>query len=152
MPRPRVPLSQRQRAAVACHLCRASKKRCSATVPCTNCVNRGRADSCYLSYDSRASNRAMSAISSTPIRRRAFSNNELDARQTQAGHISGNRRFSNSSSQLNNDRQMGMTGEPDININADQPEIADSLPLESPKQHGPQSRMLCNLQGDQGMA
>lgn len=51
MPRPKVPSHQRQRAASACNYCRASKKRCSATVPCTACVRRGIADICTLSSD-----------------------------------------------------------------------------------------------------
>lgn len=50
MPRPRVHPSQRQRAAEACNFCRASKKRCSATVPCTACTKRGIESSCYLTH------------------------------------------------------------------------------------------------------
>lgn len=50
MPRPKVPASQRQRAAEACNFCRASKKRCSATVPCTACKKRGIEASCYLTH------------------------------------------------------------------------------------------------------
>jgi hypothetical protein len=50
MPRPKVHPSQRQRAAEACNFCRASKKRCSATVPCTACKKRGIEASCYLTH------------------------------------------------------------------------------------------------------
>ncbi|EHK21085.1 uncharacterized protein TRIVIDRAFT_153210 [Trichoderma virens Gv29-8] len=55
MPRPKVHPSQRQRAAEACNFCRASKKRCSATVPCTACQRRGIGDSCYLTHRPRGS-------------------------------------------------------------------------------------------------
>ncbi|KAK4071700.1 transcriptional regulator family: Fungal Specific TF [Trichoderma aggressivum f. europaeum] len=57
MPRPKVHPSQRQRAAEACNFCRASKKRCSATVPCTACQRRGIGDSCYLTHRPRGSRR-----------------------------------------------------------------------------------------------
>ncbi|KAI1336032.1 hypothetical protein F5Y15DRAFT_395765 [Xylariaceae sp. FL0016] len=53
MARRKVPPDQRQRAAEACNFCRASKKRCSATVPCTQCLRRGIEDSCRFSYRPR---------------------------------------------------------------------------------------------------
>ncbi|RDW56473.1 hypothetical protein BP6252_14135 [Coleophoma cylindrospora] len=46
MGRPKVRDSMRRRAAVACRFCRANKKKCSATVPCTQCQLRGLAASC----------------------------------------------------------------------------------------------------------
>ena len=46
MPRPKVDPSKRRRVAEACTYCRASKRRCSAVLPCTNCVERGRATYC----------------------------------------------------------------------------------------------------------
>lgn len=55
MPRPKVHPSQRQRAAEACNFCRSSKKRCSATVPCTACQRRGIGASCYLTHRPRGS-------------------------------------------------------------------------------------------------
>ncbi|RFU78003.1 hypothetical protein TARUN_4238 [Trichoderma arundinaceum] len=55
MPRPKVHPSQRQRAAEACNFCRASKKRCSATVPCTACQRRGIGASCFLTHRPRGS-------------------------------------------------------------------------------------------------
>lgn len=55
MPRPKVHPSQRRRAAEACNFCRTSKKRCSATVPCTACQRRGIASSCYLTNRPRGS-------------------------------------------------------------------------------------------------
>lgn len=58
MPRPKVHPSQRRRAAEACNFCRASKKRCSATVPCTACQRRGIGASCYLTHQPRGSRTA----------------------------------------------------------------------------------------------
>lgn len=58
MPRPKVHPSQRRRAAEACNFCRTSKKRCSATVPCTACQQRGIASSCYLTNRPRGSRSA----------------------------------------------------------------------------------------------
>ncbi|EJP70997.1 Zn(II)2Cys6 transcription factor [Beauveria bassiana ARSEF 2860] len=55
MPRPKVHPSQRKRAAEACNFCRMSKKKCSATVPCTACQRRGIGHTCYLTHSPRAS-------------------------------------------------------------------------------------------------
>ncbi|KAH7149193.1 hypothetical protein B0J13DRAFT_606369 [Dactylonectria estremocensis] len=66
MPRPRVHPSQRQRAAEACNFCRASKKRCSATVPCTACTKRGIEASCYLTHRPWGSRRNTDAAASSP--------------------------------------------------------------------------------------
>ncbi|KAL4746513.1 hypothetical protein BDW72DRAFT_197594 [Aspergillus terricola var. indicus] len=46
MPRPKVLPANRLRAPEACLACRASKKRCSGTFPCSKCVRNGRADTC----------------------------------------------------------------------------------------------------------
>ncbi|ATY64916.1 Fungal specific transcription factor [Cordyceps militaris] len=54
MPRPKVHPSQRKRTAEACNSCRLSKKRCSATVPCTACQRRGIGHTCYLTQSPRA--------------------------------------------------------------------------------------------------
>ncbi|KAF7560207.1 hypothetical protein G7046_g3929 [Stylonectria norvegica] len=59
MPRPKVPNSERKRAAEACNFCRTSKKRCSATVPCTACQRRGIGSSCFLTYMPRGSRAAV---------------------------------------------------------------------------------------------
>lgn len=48
MPRPKVHPSQRRRVVEACAFCRASKKRCSGTVPCTACKRRGIESQCSL--------------------------------------------------------------------------------------------------------
>ncbi|KAJ4015469.1 hypothetical protein NW752_006931 [Fusarium irregulare] len=55
MPRPIVPAHQRQRAAEACNLCRETKKRCSGTAPCTQCVRRGLQTQCFITYVPRGS-------------------------------------------------------------------------------------------------
>lgn len=46
MGRPKVHPDNRLRANTACTKCRASKKRCSGTFPCTNCIRKGHARSC----------------------------------------------------------------------------------------------------------
>ncbi|KAL7802056.1 hypothetical protein V8C44DRAFT_362499 [Trichoderma aethiopicum] len=66
MPRPKVHPSQRQRAAEACNFCRASKKRCSATVPCTACQRRGIGDSCHLTHRPRGSRAAAPPLPHPP--------------------------------------------------------------------------------------
>lgn len=50
MPRPKVHQSQRQRAAEACDYCREAKKRCSGSAPCTQCVQRGLSETCFITY------------------------------------------------------------------------------------------------------
>lgn len=63
MPRPKVHPANRRRAAEACNFCRASKKRCSATVPCTACERRGIGASCFLTHKPRG-HRGLSSRSS----------------------------------------------------------------------------------------
>ncbi|KAH0842483.1 putative Fungal specific transcription factor [Fonsecaea pedrosoi] len=46
MPRPKVRPEDRQRSAKACLPCKASKKRCNAQQPCSNCVRRRTPSSC----------------------------------------------------------------------------------------------------------
>lgn len=46
MGRPKVHPANRLRANTACTTCRASKKRCSGTFPCSNCIHKGRGRSC----------------------------------------------------------------------------------------------------------
>ncbi|KAJ6023982.1 hypothetical protein N7540_004779 [Penicillium herquei] len=46
MGRPKVHPDNRLRANTACTKCRASKKRCSGTFPCTNCIRKGHARTC----------------------------------------------------------------------------------------------------------
>lgn len=57
MGRPKVPDSERRRAAVACTYCRAMKKKCSATIPCVHCQRRGIGASCsFTSLQTRPEN------------------------------------------------------------------------------------------------
>ncbi|PTB65791.1 hypothetical protein BBK36DRAFT_1121016 [Trichoderma citrinoviride] len=83
MPRPKVHPSQRQRAAEACNFCRASKKRCSATVPCTACQRRGIGDSCYLTHRPRGS-RAVAPLPHPP-RTRASAAEQVPASSPPSG-------------------------------------------------------------------
>ncbi|KAJ5371496.1 uncharacterized protein N7496_007588 [Penicillium cataractarum] len=70
MGRPKVLPANRLRANTACTACRASKKRCSGSFPCTNCVSKGRGHTCIpfksiSNTDSR--NRRESTISRQPL-------------------------------------------------------------------------------------
>ena len=47
MPRPKVRLEDRQRALKACLPCKASKKRCDAQEPCSNCIRRRATSFCH---------------------------------------------------------------------------------------------------------
>lgn len=55
MPRPRVPPSQRRRAAEACSFCRETKKKCSGTAPCSYCLRRGIGSQCIITPRPRGS-------------------------------------------------------------------------------------------------
>ncbi|KAI2789369.1 hypothetical protein POX_d04857 [Penicillium oxalicum] len=56
MGRPKVLPANRLRANTACTACRASKKRCSGSFPCTNCIHKGRAQTC-IPFKSASSTR-----------------------------------------------------------------------------------------------
>jgi hypothetical protein len=72
MPRPKVLPANRLRAPEACIACRASKKRCSGTFPCTKCIRNGRADTCVPFRRSnptstpRQTNNSYKALNSPP--------------------------------------------------------------------------------------
>lgn len=64
MGRPKVHPANRLRANTACTACRASKKRCSGSFPCTNCIHKGRSGSCIpfkSMSDIRVRNRPLAA-------------------------------------------------------------------------------------------
>lgn len=70
MGRPKVLPANRLRANTACTACRASKKRCSGSFPCTNCINKGRGHTCipFKSISSSESrSRRQPTISRQPI-------------------------------------------------------------------------------------
>ncbi|KAJ5239005.1 hypothetical protein N7468_003624 [Penicillium chermesinum] len=68
MGRPKVDPANRLRANTACTACRASKKRCSGSFPCTSCIQKGRARTCipFKSSISEASPRNALARESLP--------------------------------------------------------------------------------------
>ncbi|KAL4928647.1 Zn(II)2Cys6 transcription factor [Aspergillus undulatus] len=76
MPRPKVLPANRLRAPEACLACRASKKRCSGTFPCSKCIRNGRADTCVpfrrsnTSSSSRPTNSTYQALTSPDAGRR----------------------------------------------------------------------------------
>ncbi|KAL4863097.1 hypothetical protein BDV12DRAFT_31767 [Aspergillus spectabilis] len=73
MPRPKVLPANRLRAPEACLACRASKKRCSGTFPCSKCVRNGRADTCVpfrrsnITSTQRPTNKAYRAMTTTAL-------------------------------------------------------------------------------------
>ncbi|KAF4974589.1 hypothetical protein FZEAL_8516 [Fusarium zealandicum] len=71
MPRPKVPAHQRQRAAEACNLCRETKKRCSGSAPCPQCVRRGLEHQCIITYAPRGSRTRARARAEAPVRNAA---------------------------------------------------------------------------------
>ncbi|KAG9245456.1 fungal-specific transcription factor domain-containing protein [Calycina marina] len=67
MGRTRVSDSERKRALVACTVCRASKRKCSGSIPCVLCMQRGAAASCVVANTSRKSRNGRSAPVRDPI-------------------------------------------------------------------------------------
>jgi hypothetical protein len=64
MGRSKVPDSERRRATRACTLCRAAKKKCSASIPCTYCRQRGLAASCFVTNNNgRQSSKETNSLS-----------------------------------------------------------------------------------------
>ncbi|KAJ5762573.1 uncharacterized protein N7511_005955, partial [Penicillium nucicola] len=63
MARPKVLPANRLRANTACTACRSSKKRCSGSFPCTNCISKGRSRTCtpFKSFDTSLRNRPVHA-------------------------------------------------------------------------------------------
>ncbi|KAL4782135.1 hypothetical protein BJX76DRAFT_302866 [Aspergillus varians] len=84
MPRPKVLPANRLRAPEACLACRASKKRCSGTFPCSKCIRNGRADSCVpfrrsnLTSIPRQPNNAHRALATPEAGRRTRSISSVD--------------------------------------------------------------------------
>jgi hypothetical protein len=78
MPRPKVPPSQRRRAAEACNACREAKKRCTGTAPCTHCLKRGVERDCFITYAPRGSAAKAKAIGEAQAR--ASSSNQTNPR------------------------------------------------------------------------
>lgn len=154
MPRPKVPLSQRQRAVGACNFCRSSKKRCSGTVPCAACVRRGRSDSCFLPHSHRRPRDTTTATypGSSPEIRRHITQDKQDS--AQPVFLSETNRMGGGSSQPEDHRPMQYLT-PEAHINADenspQAQASETTPLEAPElQYEPRSRMLRNLRGERG--
>lgn len=79
MGRPKLHPDDRKRVTEACNACRVSKKRCSATVPCTHCLKRGIGDTCFLTHQPRR------------VRRVHNENERTDASRVEAAtiHVGG---------------------------------------------------------------
>lgn len=155
MPRPKVPLSRRQRAVGACNFCRSSKKRCSGTVPCTACVRRGRSDSCFLPQSQHRPRDATSIISpgtSPDVRRPAARDERVTAESAFIPET--HQTSSNAPSRPEDQQPMESPNDQthvDANESAPQDQASEQAPVGTPELHyEPRSRMLRNLRGDQG--
>ncbi|KAK2751123.1 hypothetical protein FQN57_000198 [Myotisia sp. PD_48] len=153
MPRPRVPLSQRQRVVEACNFCRVSKKRCSATVPCTACVHRGRANSCFFSYNPRRSQRPASVRSrgTTPEAEHeqpSTLTGEHAVQPEQVPQLPSLDRVSFQSQDRSPFLQSNSRENSDEEVDAHRTQASPARAIVNSPQYGPRSRMLRNLCGE----
>lgn len=125
MGRPKVDPANRLRANTACTACRASKKRCSGSFPCTNCFQKGRAQTCtpFKSSTSEAGSRTRLS-------------QELAVWEASQNSLS-----SPLSSQVPGFSPPGLSGDQNLGPGSRSPEAT----------HRTHPRMLRNLQGDQGV-
>lgn len=133
MGRPKVLPANRLRANTACTACRASKKRCSGSFPCTNCVSKGRGHTCIpfksiSNTDSR--NRRESTISQQPLESIPTAWSEINASLQ-----------SPRSSQIQDASPSDRLIERPLEAGSRSPEAT----------HRTHPRMLRNLQGERGM-
>ena len=131
MGRPKVHPANRLRANTACTTCRASKKRCSGSFPCTNCMNKGRARSCI----------AFRSISDSGLRSRRASAAQAPPNADTHGDDSDIRLESYLEPQIHDSNLTahGIRGPPPAGSRS--PEAT----------HRTHPRMLRNLQGERGM-
>ncbi|XHG04149.1 hypothetical protein AWENTII_007429 [Aspergillus wentii] len=138
MPRPKVHPSNRLRAFEACLFCRTSKKRCTGSFPCPNCIHRGRADSCVPSKKTGPSHQSRPSFTSP-------SSNAADL-QTSAATPASRAQVTAGFSPHNE-------AYPPIHSSSPQPNVSARTPIEpgpgSPEaQHRTHPRMLRSLQGE----
>lgn len=169
MPRPKVLPSQRKRAAEACSFCRTSKKKCSATVPCTACQRRGIGHTCYLTNSPRASRSAPrrslqdAPTHGSPINQGPSLSNESDhnSRDSTAWPLSGSPRAwlpSQPTPSLHQDAYQPIspsdsrTAITDAHPTEPDPSPQGQSTLPETPALGPEShaRMLLNLRGERG--
>lgn len=130
MGRPKVDPANRLRANTACTTCRASKKRCSGSFPCTNCIRKGRGRTCipfksipHTSPQSRPSPATQTAIEDDPV----WGGSSVNLHSPTASHAHGSA-----------DRQLERV----IETGSRSPEAT----------HRTLPRMLRNLQGERGIS
>ncbi|KAJ6029717.1 hypothetical protein N7499_000864 [Penicillium canescens] len=89
MARPKVLPANRLRANTACTACRSSKKRCSGSFPCTNCINKGRSRTCtpFKSLDTNLRNRPVPASRPQVSGRPPWSETEPEAQSSLRSQI-----------------------------------------------------------------
>lgn len=129
MGRPKVLPANRLRANTACTACRASKKRCSGTFPCANCIHKGRARSCipFRSVSNTAFRHGPSPSSRQEVEDiAAWEDSSVNLQSPVASHIHN----------AGTDRQLQRP----LEVGSRSPEAT----------HRTHPRMLRNLQGDRG--
>ncbi|ETS80344.1 hypothetical protein PFICI_07873 [Pestalotiopsis fici W106-1] len=96
-----------QRAPLSCYPCSKRKRRCSRTVPCTNCVNRGISDQCHRETVVLAKNRpsldqtarprsAKTARVATTAHRTHGDSDRAHVRESPASHLPGQHHITDS--------------------------------------------------------
>lgn len=133
MGRPKVLPANRLRANTACTTCRASKKRCSGSFPCTNCINKGRGHTCIPF-------KSISATDSRSRRESTLSRQPLESIPTAWTEINADFQSPRSSQIQDASPSDRLIGRP-LEAGSRSPEAT----------HRTHPRMLRNLQGERGM-
>jgi len=130
MGRPKVLPANRLRANTACTACRSSKKRCSGSFPCTNCIHKGRGRLCI----------PFKSISDSPARTRSSATRSS---------IENNAEWNDDA--LAADPQTPLVSPPDNSAVETQLGPEPGAGSRSPEAtHRTHPRMLRNLQGERG--
>lgn len=122
MARPRVQPANRLRVTTACTACRKSKKRCSGSFPCTNCIHKGCGGSCTPFKSASRSHQAASRPSARST-------------ETESGKLSKAPFVSQNHNVLTPHREIDT-----LELGSHSPEAT----------HRTHPRMLRNLQGERG--
>ncbi|EPE35128.1 Zn2/Cys6 DNA-binding protein [Glarea lozoyensis ATCC 20868] len=156
MPRPRVPLEDRQRAVKACVPCKTSKKRCDSNAPCFSCVKRNCEHAC-VQDDSRSRQSVARSPRTRPsvqpliiaVQRNAKNTpqrrpeeHEVDEAQVRPTTLNGNQ-IANITSPAENEG--GHPSEGELTSGRDE-DGTPSLPVEATLL--PQSRLMLNANGE----
>lgn len=161
MARPKVHPNNRKRATEACNFCRSSKKRCSATVPCTACLRRGIADTCFLTYQPRRASHNSSARLQPPETQHGSTTIHVGG-NSKDNAVGGEEASASTSANLNQNNvepsqiacigqgQSSPTLEPPCDHTSTACHASSSGSITSSNAVESHSRMLLNRRGDRG--